>query len=80
MMTNVLTGLLGSLVRHGATTTGGILAGAGAVTQEPTALVTGAFLAVGGFVMSAYKEKTRHDMELELERMRRIRELEEQGG
>jgi hypothetical protein len=66
--------LAGSLLRHGATTGGGALAAVGALASDPATTVVGAVLAVAGFALSAYKEVTRHKLDLEIERHERMRE------
>lgn len=71
-MTSLLTSLAGSVVRHGATTGGGLLAGLGAAAQDPMATASGLLLAVGGFALSAYKEVTRHNLDLDIERHERL--------
>jgi hypothetical protein len=64
--------LAGSLLRHGATAGGGALAAIGAVAADPLTAGVGAVLTIGGFLMSAYKEVTRHALDLEIERRERL--------
>jgi hypothetical protein len=44
----------------------------GVLAEDPLSMGVGAILTVGGFLMSMYKEKTRHDLDLELERHERL--------
>jgi hypothetical protein len=71
-MVPILSSIAGSLVRHGATSGGGALAALGVVSGDTVSTAVGGILALGGFLMSAYKEKTRHDLDLELERHERL--------
>jgi hypothetical protein len=71
-MNTIVSAVAGSLVRHGATSGGGALAALGVIGEDPIAAGVGAALTLGGFLMSAYKEKTRHDLDLELERHERL--------
>ena len=72
-MQSLLSSLAGSVIRHGATTGGGVLAGLGAAAQDPMAAAGGLVLAIGGFALSAYKEVTRHNLDLDIERHERLR-------
>jgi hypothetical protein len=71
-MTRIFSAVTGSLMRHGATSGGGALTALGVVGGDPVAAAVGAVLTIGGFFVSAYKEKTRHDLDLDIERHERL--------
>jgi hypothetical protein len=72
MALSPISAVAGSLIRHGATAGGGAVGAFGVLAEDPLSMGVGAILTVGGFLMSMYKEKTRHDLDLELERHERL--------
>lgn len=73
--------IVGSVLRHSATAGGGAISALGLATEETGAMAFGMIMALAGLAVSIYKEKTRHDMELEVERIKRLKDLDiSEGG